>query len=130
MPPKVLVLVLQLLVLVLTGKIVGALEVNEWECNYYEFPAHHIRRDLVGVILQQLVDSRIPIWHVRAMNTSCPPRRPLLYAYANCTGGPYYGDCQGCLAWAKRTIVRNCPHRLGAKVVRDMCYMRYEEYPF
>ncbi|CAN0928353.1 Cysteine-rich repeat secretory protein 55 [Linum grandiflorum] len=97
-------------------------------CNNFNYPSHDARRVLVGDLLQELVE-QFPYWSFRLLRTSIPRDRPLIYGYANCTDGPS-SDCVQCLNMAKRSLLQNCPHRIGAEVFYDICYMRYEAYLF
>ncbi|CAN0892593.1 hypothetical protein LINGRAHAP2_LOCUS17636 [Linum grandiflorum] len=129
----VLVLLLAISGFLIVGVHVGSIEVKSWECNTFEYPAHDVKRILVGVLLQELAESKIPYWKVHALGTSVPRRHPAIYGYANCSAGDPWFDsdkCVRCLRLAKRSILRNCPHRFGAKVYLDLCYMRYEDYFF
>ncbi|CAN0892591.1 hypothetical protein LINGRAHAP2_LOCUS17634 [Linum grandiflorum] len=111
---------------------VTSIEGIAMDCNNFKYPSHDARRVLVGDLLQELVERCFTAsiyTGVCSVGTSIPRNRPLIYAYANCTRVPWTG-CVQCLKMAKRSLLQNCPHRIGAEVVFDICYMRYEDYLF
>ncbi|CAN0928352.1 hypothetical protein LINGRAHAP2_LOCUS36443 [Linum grandiflorum] len=133
MAPSSTILVLQAIsVLVVVVIVIGSLEsvtsieVKSWVCNTVKYPAHDIKRIFVGDLLEELVESELPISEDRSLGTSIPKNLPLIYAYANCTPGYLNQDdyCLPCLKMAKRNLLHNCPHSIGAKVYLDICYMR------
>ncbi|CAN1123171.1 hypothetical protein LINPERPRIM_LOCUS3102 [Linum perenne] len=123
------------LLLTLSGVIVGlqhvrSIKVTSLSCNIFKYPTHDIKRFLVEDLLQDLVTSRLPYWQERGMGVNIPRKKPLIYAYANCTGHAQYDGCIGCLKLAKKTLLQYCPHKVGGAVCLDICYMRYEDYFF
>ncbi|CAN0892590.1 hypothetical protein LINGRAHAP2_LOCUS17633 [Linum grandiflorum] len=138
MAPSSTILVLLAISVVVFVFIIGSLEhvtsveVKSWVCNTVEYPSHDIKRIFVGDLLEGLVESELPNSENRSLATSIPKNLPLIYAYANCTPDRWNEDdyCVPCLKIAKRSLLRNCPHSIGAKVYLDRCYMRYEDHFF
>lgn len=54
----------------------------------------------------------------------------LTYGHGVCNGRISNKDCSGCLLVAQRTILLQCPNRLGAQLQLVDCRIRYEIYPF
>ncbi|XP_042945397.1 cysteine-rich receptor-like protein kinase 26 [Carya illinoinensis] len=65
-----------------------------------------------------------------AANKASGPEFKTLYALVQCTPDLYMDDCEGCLRGAMEAIPQCCNGKVGGRVVRPSCNIRFEKYPF
>ncbi|KAF5472869.1 hypothetical protein F2P56_009538 [Juglans regia] len=65
-----------------------------------------------------------------AANSASAPEFKTLYALVQCTPDLSMDDCEGCLRGAKEAIPQCCNGKIGGRVVRPSCNIRFETNPF